>query len=172
MSNVRKAYLEHYILLIADGELTEFLDTADYVTIISSRTLNKARKQKFIEENMSKIIEIVSTSSKTIIDIFDNKRLPAELYNKIKDMGNEDYIQYLFMGQFNYMSSDEVLNLLPLMGEPFNELNKDSKTKFNLNSKNKKLLDALYERKIIVVVKEINKIIGNSYYESRLRKDL
>lgn len=172
MNNVREAFIEYYVLPITNGELIDLLDASDYVTIISSSTLNKARKQKFIEENISNIIEILSTSSKTIIDIFDNNRLPAELYNKIKDIGNEDHIQYLFMGQLNYMSSDEVLNLLPLMGEPFNELNKDNKTKFNLNFKNKKLLDALYERKIIVVVKEINKIIGNSYYESRLRKDL
>lgn len=172
MSNVRKAFIEHYILLIANGELIESLDAVDYATIISSSTLNKARKQKFIEENMSKIIEIVSTLSKTIIDIFDNKSLPTELYNKVKDIGNEDHIQYLFKGQFNYLSSEEVLNLLSLMGEPFNELNKDSKTKFDLSLENKKILDALHSLKIVTKIDEIKRRLGSRYYETRLRRDL
>lgn len=172
MSNVRKAFIEHYILLIANGELIESLDAVDYATIISSSTLNKARKQKFIEENMSKIIETVSTLSKTIIDIFDNKSLPTELYNKVKDIGNEDHIQYLFKGQFNYLSSDEVLNLLSLMGEPFNELNKNSKTKFDLSLENKRLLDALHSLKIVTKIDEIKRRLGSRYYETRLRRDL
>ena len=172
MSNVRKAFIQHYTLLIANGELIESLDAVDYATVISSSRLNKARKQKFIEENMSKIIEIVSTLSKAIIDIFDNKILPAELYNKVKDIGNEDHIRYLFMAQFNYLSSDEILNLLSLMGEPFNELNKDSTTKFDVNLKNKKLLDALHSIKIVTKIDEIKKRLGNRYYETRLRRDL
>lgn len=172
MSNVRKAFIEHYILLIANGELIESLDAVDYATIISSSTLNKARKQKFIEENMSKIIEIVSTLSKTIIDIFDNKSLPTELYNKVKDIGNEDHIQYLFKGQFNYLNSEEILNLLSLMGEPFNELNKDSKTKFDLSLENKKILDALHSLKIVTKIDEIKRRLGSRYYETRLRRDL
>ena len=172
MSNVRKAFLEHYILLIANGELNEFLDTADYVTIISSNTLNKARKQKFIEENISKVIEIVSTSSKIIIDIFDNKRLPDEVYNKIKDTREEGYIRHLFLGQLNYLNADEILSLLPLMGESFSDLNRDSKTKFGVNLENKKLLDALYNIKIVTKPEEIKKRLRNKYYETRLRKDL
>ena len=172
MNNVRKAFLEHYILLIANGELNEFLDRADYVTIISSSALNKARKQKFIEENISKVIEIVSTSSKIIIDIFDNKRLPDEVYNKIKDTREEGYIQYLFLGQLNYLNTDEVLSLLPLMGESFSDLNRDSKTKFGVNLENKKLLDALYNIKIVTKPEEIKKRLRNKYYETRLRKDL
>lgn len=172
MENVRKAFLDHYILPIANGELTECLDITDYVTIIISSTLNKARKQKFIEENIGKITEIVNISSKIIVDIFDNKRLPDELYNKIKNIGEQDHIQYLFLGQLNHLSVDAILSLLPLMGKPFDELNKDSKTKFDVNPKNKKLLDALYNIKIVTKPEEIKKRLRNKHYETRLRKDL
>ena len=109
---------------------------------------------------------------KKIVDIFVDNRLPSELYEKIKDTGKEDYIQYLFLGQVKFLSSTEILSLLPSMGQPFNELNKDSKTKFDINQKNKTLLDALYARKIVVIVTEVKKALRTKFYETRLQKTI
>ena len=171
-TKIRTSFIRYHIISIADGELIEELDTVDYITIVHSTDLDKLKKQSFIEEYIGSINDVLAFSAKKIIDIFDDKRLPNELYENIKNTGNEDYIHYLFMNHNNFLKNDEILDLLPLMGSPFDELNKDSKTKFDINEINRNLLNALYERKIIVLVKEINKIIGNSYYESRLRKDL
>lgn len=167
---VRSAYIEEYIYSIIEGELLDELEASDYITIIENEKISKNEKQDFIEANIGKMLEILNVSAKSIIDIFDDKRLPDKLYENIKNTENEDYIQYLFMNHDKFLKNDEILALLPLMGSPFDDLNKNSKTKFDINEIN--LLDALYERKIIVLVKKVNKIIGNSYYESRLRKDL
>lgn len=171
-TKIRTSFIRYHIISITDGELIEELDTVDYITIVYSTDLDKLKKQSFIEEHVGSINNILAFSAKKIIDIFDDKRLPDDLYENIKNTGNKDCIQYLFMNHNKFLKNDEILNLLTLMGSPFDDLNKDSKTKFDINEINRNLLDALYERKIIVLVKEINKIIGNSYYESRLRKDL
>ena len=152
--------------------MVEELDPVDYITIVHLASLDKLKKQSFIEEYVGGINNILAYPAIKIIDIFDDKRLPDELYEDIKSIGNEESIQYLFMNHNKFLKNDEILDLLPLMGSPFDELNKESKTKFDINEVNRKLLNALYERKIIVLVKEISKIIGHSYYESRLRKDL
>ena len=118
------------------------------------------------------MMEVVNISPNKIVNVFDDKKLPSELYEKIKGTGKEDHIQYLFLGQVKFLSNTEILSLLPSMGQPFDELNKDSKTKFDINQKNKTLLDALYARKIIVTVKEVKKALRTKFYETRLQKTI
>ena len=172
VSKVRNAFIEHNISSLIEGELADELELVDYITILYSSKLNKAQKQDFVEKNISMMIEVANISPNEIVDVFDDKRLPSELYEKIKDTGKEDYIQYLFLGQVKFLSSTEILSLLPSMGQPFNELNKDSKTKFDINQKNKTLLDALYARKIVVIVTEVKKALRTKFYETRLQKTI
>ena len=172
VSKVRNAFIEHNISSLIEGELADELELVDYITILYSSKLNKAQKQDFVEKNISMMIEVANISPNEIVDVFDDKRLPSELNEKIKDTGKEDYIQYLFLGQVKFLSSTEILSLLPSMGQPFNELNKDSKTKFDINQKNKTLLDALYARKIVVIVTEVKKALRTKFYETRLQKTI
>lgn len=172
VSNVRDAFIEHNISSFIEGELADELELVDYITILYSSKLNKAQKQDFVEKNISMMMEVANISPNEIVDVFDDKRLPSELYEKIKDTGKEDHIQYLFLGQVKFLSSTEILSLLPSMGQPFSELNKDSKTKFDINQKNKTLLDALYARKIVVIVTEVKKALRTKFYETRLQKTI
>lgn len=172
VSNVRDAFIEHNISSLIEGELADELEVVDYITILYSNKLNKPQKQEFVEKNINMMMQVVDTSPNKIIDVFDDKRLTSELYEKIKDTGKEDHIKYLFLGQVKFLSNTEILSLLPLMGQPFDELNKDSKTKFDINQKNKTLLDALYARKIIVTVKEVKKALRTKFYETRLQKTI
>lgn len=172
VSNVRDAFIEHNISSLIEGELADELEVVDYITILYSSKLNKAQKQDFVEKNINMMMQVVDTSPNKIVDVFDDKRLTSELYEKIKDTGKEDHIKYLFLGQVKFLSNIEILSLLPLMGQPFDELNKDSKTKFDMNQKNKTLLDALYARKIIVTVKEVKKALRTKFYETRLQKTI
>lgn len=166
------AFVEHHILSIVNGELIEEMGVSDYITIIYSQKLNKVQKQDFIKEYPDGILNILVYSGKKIIDIYDDRQFPNELHNNIKDSGEEELVQYMLLSQISYLSSTEILSLLPLIGQPFDELNKDSKTKFDINQKNKTLLDALYARKIIVTVKEIKKALRTKFYETRLQKTI
>ena len=172
VSNVRDAFIEHSISSLIEGELADELELVDYITILHSSKLNKVQKQNFVEKNTSMMMEVVNISPNKIVNVFDDKKLSSELYEKIKGTGKEDHIQYLFLGQVKFLSNTEILSLLPSMGQPFDELNKDSKTKFDINQKNKTLLDALYARKIIVTVKEVKKALRTKFYETRLQKTI
>lgn len=170
---MRNLYIEHYISSIMDGDLLEELEATDFKTILLSKLIDKERKQDFIEKNIDRVINILDTSIKYIIDIFGDKPLPGELYNHIQNSSESENIRYLFLKQKDNLSNNDILKLLPLMGAPFNELNYDdnNKTKFNVSIENKELLKALQTRGIIISFGE-DKVKKLGYYETRLDKRL
>lgn len=172
MSNVRKAFIENHISSFIEGQLIEELEITDYVSIIISSKINKFQKQKFVEDNIDKMLEISEILPKRIIGIFGEKKLPDKLYETIKDTAKEEDVQYLFLNQVHHLSSNEILALLPSMGQPFSSLNKESKTRFKFDSNTESLLNILYEQKMITRIDVVKDIKRRKYYSTRLRKDL
>ena len=167
--NVRRSYVEHHIIEVLEGGLIEQLEVPDYITIMDSDRIDKIQKQSFIEEHASKVIPVSSSFPMCIIDMFDDKWLPHELYENIKNNATENDIQHLLLVQIDHLDYDEILSLLPLMGAPFSDLNEKTKTKFVINSKNEELLNSLHNKKVIVQPKKKTKIMTESYYETRLQ---
>lgn len=172
MSNVRKAFMEYHILSFIDGKIIEELEATDYVSILVSNTINKAQKQSFIEKNVSKIIEVAKTSILKIIDIFDDKKLPNELYEYIKNNSVSSIVFQLLLIQNNYLNSEEVLSLLPKMDAPFNELNERELTRFEASEKHKEMLDLLHEKRVIIKPEKVKMAFSRFFYDTRLRKGL
>ena len=171
--DIRSSYIQHHIFSLINGELIEELESDDFRTIIGSDMMNKEQKQKFIEQYMDSITSVLDIADKNTIEIFDNKILSENLYNYFENNLNSEDIRHLTLVQNNNLSDNDILSLIPKMGEPFNELSDDdNKIRFEINTENKDILDILHGRGIIVSFTDSKKTKGNTYYETRLRKGL
>lgn len=171
--DIRSSYIQHHIRSLINGELTEELESNDFRTIIGSDRINKEKKQKFIEQYMDSITSVLDIANKDTIEIFDNKILSENLYNYFENNLNSEDIRYLLLVQNNNLSDNDILSLIPKMGEPFNKLSDDdNKIRFEINTENKDILEILHGRGIIVSFTDSKKTKGNTYYETRLWKGL
>ena len=171
--DIRDSYIQQHILSLIDGELIEELELSDFRTILSSDSITKEKKQEFIEQHMDRIISVLDIANRDIIEIFDNKVLPENLYNYFKNNLNPEDIRHLTLVQDNNLNDNDILSLIPKMGEPFSELSDDdNKIRFEINIENKAILEILHNRGIIVNFTDSKKTRGNRHYETRLRKGL
>ncbi|WP_201566672.1 hypothetical protein [Psychrobacter immobilis] len=173
-NEIRSSYIEHHIISVTNGKLIEELESDDFSTIISSDRISKEQKQRFISQHISTITTVLDIANKDIIKIFDDNPLSDKLYDYfIKNLKPED-IRLLLLVQNNNLNDDDVLSLISKMGEPFNQLSDDdnSKTKFEITSKNKDILEILHHKGIIINFDDDKKTKKNKYYETRLRKGL
>lgn len=169
-NEVREAYIEHHVTSITSENLIENLQASDYITIIDSDKINKPQKQLFIEEYADEIPTTSRDLYAKVINIFDDNKLSNKLYESIKTNATAEGIQHLCLAQINYLDKDEIVELLPLMGAPFNELNEVNMTRFDNNQHNNKLLTALHHKKIIIKPVEKTPVMMNVYYQTRLQK--
>ena len=169
--DVRKAFIEHNIKLILDRKLVEKLIPIDYMTILDSDRISKANKKVFIDSsNDIEFLNFANQHINLILEIYNDEHLPNKLYEHIQNNLTPENTQSLFLQQKNYLSYDEILKLLPRMGEPFNKLNENSKTKFEVNTNNADILNALHEKKVIVKLEKTSTLMQDKYYETRLQK--
>lgn len=169
-NEVREAYIEYHVSSITSENSIENLQASDYVIIIDSDKINKTQKQLFIEEHAEETLTTSHNLYAKVINIFDDKKLPNKLYESIKTNATAEDIQHLYLVQLNYLDNGDIIELLPLMGAPFNELNEVTITKFDVNHHNEKLLTALHNKKIVNKPVKRTPIMMDRYYQTRLRK--
>ncbi len=165
---VHKNYIEKHIDRILEGEFIELVDENVLVKIIKSESIDSQSKQLFIQKFPEQLIPFAAKYPYSCFDVYEKDKMPDELYQSIKNKNSGVDIQSLFLNQYKHISSDEVLTLLKKMGKPFDELNEDNKTKFPANSETKEVLDALYDKKIILKPKKPSGILKGKDYETRL----
>ncbi len=163
-------YIEKHIDRILEGKFIELVDENVLVKIIKSESIDSQSKQLFIQKFSEQLIPFAAKYPYSCFKVYEKDKMPDELYQSIKNKNSGVDIQNLFLNQHKYISSDEVLTLLKKMGKPFDELNEDNKTKFSDNPKTKEVLDALYNKKIILKPKKPSGILKGKDYETRLNK--
>ncbi len=170
--DVHKSYIERHIEGIFDGDDIDLVDETVLAIILKSKSIMNECKQAFIRNFSEQLIPFAAKYPYSCFEVYEKDKMPDELYQGIKNENSGVDIQNLFLNQHKYISSDEVLTSLKKMGKPFDELNENNKTKFPDNPKTKEILDALYNKKIILKPKKPSGILKGKYYETRLNKSI
>ncbi|MDP8185035.1 YobI family P-loop NTPase [Phocoenobacter skyensis] len=169
--DVHKSYIERHIERILDGDNIDLVDEDVLVIILKSESIINECKQAFIRNFSEQLIPFAAKYPYSCFEVYGKEKMPNDLYQSIKNKNNSVVIQQLFLNQYKHISTDEVLTLLKKMGDPFDELNEDNKTEFTDDTETKKILDALYDKKVILKPQKILKMMGK-HYETRLNKKI
>lgn len=175
-SDLTKKFIEVYLSnFLSEKEPEINLEPFDYVIILNCQSL-KSERQTFAENNCANFIQSSESLVDSIIKLFDDKKIPQNLYSEILLYGTSQQLMQLITNQINYLNNQEIFECLGKMGEPFNQLAviQDDEIRFENNKQNQDFLQLLYDKALIkkVELKKEKRLSNKKYLFSRRRKDV
>lgn len=176
-ATLKKAFIKAHLwkLLTTWREDDLKLEMDDYEIILSIK-LFKEHRQKFSEKYCGDLIQHSKNLTNLIIELFDDKKMPTNLYNQVLVYSNTEQKIKLLENQMKYMTPNAVFECINQMNEPLNQLalQQDKMIKFENNKQNQEFLQLLYDNELITKVdlKKEKRLGSKKFLFTRRRKDV